>query len=207
MKKVGVGILLATTVMLIYKSCTEDKQRSAIIQENSALLKEQWQQTAKLVVNEGHFSEIYTFKDSQELFGKWLTAEKKALVVVNAEVQILYDLEKVSIEIDEEGKRVLLKDFPDPEIKINPDFEYYDISDDYFNPFEASDYNTIKKNVTLSLDKKIRDSELLNKAQDRLISELSKYYVLTSHLGWELIYEDKIINKLEELKMKKHLLD
>ncbi|MFT6755596.1 MAG: hypothetical protein ACJAV9_001081 [Urechidicola sp.] len=43
---------------------------------------------------------------------------------------------------------------PKEEIKISPDFEYYDIQADYFNPFEAEDYNSIKETMNASLLKR-----------------------------------------------------
>ncbi|WP_394750164.1 DUF4230 domain-containing protein [Spongiimicrobium salis] len=198
MKKVGVGILLAVTAMLIYRSCTDYQQRKTILQENSMLLQEQLQQVAKLVVTEGHFSEVYTYKDSQALFGDWIRADKKALVVVNAEAQVSFDLKKTDIVIEEASKTVYLKRIPEAEIKIYPDFKYYDVTADYFNPFKAEDYNAIKENVTASLRQKVEASSLLKNAQDRFIAELSKYYILTSSMDWKLVYKDRTITDLEK---------
>ena len=39
------------------------------------------------------------YKDSKELFGPLLRAEKKALVVVNADVTVAYDLSKIEFEV------------------------------------------------------------------------------------------------------------
>ena len=133
------------------------------------------------------------YKDSQELFGPLITADKKALVVVNAEVSVAYDLNKVNFELHEENKTLHIKSIPEPEIKINPDFEYYDVTADYLNPFEASDYNTIKKNVNASLMKKVEASTLKTNAQNRLISELQKFYVLTNSMDWKLVYNNREI--------------
>ena len=88
------------------------------------LIQEQISNVSKLIVTEGHFAEVYNYKDSQELFGPLITADKKALVVVNAEVSVAYDLNKVNFELHEENKTLHIKSIPEPEIKINPDFEY-----------------------------------------------------------------------------------
>ena len=161
------------------------------------LLQEQIKNVSKLIVTEGHFAEVYTYADSKELFGPLITADKKALVVVNAEVDIAYDLSKISFEIDEENKTLFLKNIPEPEIKISPDFEYYDVSADFLNQFSAEDYNTIKRNVNASLLKKIEDSSLKSNAQNRLLSELSKFLVLTNAMEWKLVYEENTIESLE----------
>jgi len=157
------------------------------------LIQEQISNVSKLIVTEGHFAEVYNYKDSQELFGSLITADKKALVVVNAEVNVVYDLNEIDFEIDEENKILRIKSIPEPEIKINPDFEYYDITADYFNPFKAADYNKIKNNVNVSLLKKVEASTLKTNAKNRLISELHKFYVLTNSMGWTLEYREEVV--------------
>lgn len=165
------------------------------------LIQEQINNVSKLIVTEGHFAEVYNYKDSQQLFGPLITADKKALVVVNAEVTVGYDLSLVKFEIDEDTKTLRIISIPEPEIKINPDFEYYDVTADYLNQFNAEDYNKIKRNVNASLLKKIEASTLKSNAQNRLLSELSKLLVLTNSMGWTLSYGDRNIQNFDELKL------
>ena len=201
MKKVLVGAIIALASVLIYKSCTDESKKKTILKENSMLIEQQIKNVSKLVVTEGHFAEVYTYKDSKELFGSLITADKKALVVVNAEVVIAYDLGKIAYEIDQESKTVFVKNIPEPEVKINPDFEYYDISSDYFNQFEAKDYNAIKDNVKTSLLQKVKSSSLSSNARNRLLSELSKVLILTSSMGWKLVYDGQSIDGQENFKL------
>lgn len=178
----------------MFRSCYDDKKDKSILEENSMLIQQQIENVSKLVVTEGHFAEVYNYRDSQQLFGYLLTADKKALVVVNAEVTVGYDLGLIDFEIENETKTLHIKSIPEPEVKINPDFEYYDVTADYFNPFEAKDYNTIKKNVTASLLKKVEASSLKSNAENRLISELQKFYILTNSMGWTLTYGDTVVD-------------
>jgi hypothetical protein len=187
--------------VLVFRSCRDNKEDKSILKENSMLIQKQIDNVSKLIVTEGHFAEVYSYKDSQQLFGPLLTADKKALVVVNAEVTVAYDLSKITFEIDESNKTLKILSIPEPEIKLNPDFEYYDVTADYLNPFEAADYNKIKKEVNVSLMKKIELSSLKSNAQNRLISELSKFYILTNSMGWRLEYGNIPIETLEELKL------
>lgn len=186
---------------MVFRSCSKQKEEKTILQENSMLIQQQISNVSKLIVTEGHFAEVYNYKDSQELFGPLITADKKALVVVNAEVTVAYDLGEIDFEVDEAHKTLHIKRIPEPEIKINPDFEYYDVTADYLNQFNASDYNTIKKNVDTSLRKKIEASTLKRNAKNRLISELSKFYVLTNSMGWKMIFADQPITKFDELQL------
>lgn len=201
MKKVFIGVILTLAVVLIFRSCSEEKEKKSILKENSMLIQEQINNVSKLVVTEGHFAEVYNYKDSQQLFGPLITADKKALVVVNAEVTVAYDLSLIKFDIDEETKTLRIIGIPEPEIKINPDFEYYDVTADYLNQFNAEDYNKIKRNVNASLLKKVEASTLKSNAQNRLLSELSKFLVLTNSMGWTLSYGDRNIQNFDELKL------
>ena len=203
MRKVLVGIVVALAAVLVFRSCAKEKEEQTILKENSMLIQEQISNVSKLIVTEGHFAEVYNYKDAQKIFGALITAEKKALVVVNADVDIAYDLSKVQFEVDESTKTLYIKSIPEPEIKLHPDFEYYDVTADYLNPFSAADYNKIKSNVKASLMKKIEASSLKTNAENRLISELSKFYVLTNSMGWRLVYNTtEVQNNLPDLILK-----
>ncbi|SHI96235.1 Protein of unknown function [Arenibacter nanhaiticus] len=203
MKKVLIGVVMILAAFLVFKSWKTNEKEASVLQENSMLLQKQIDNVSKLIVTEGHFSEVYTYKDSQKLFGPLLTADKKALVVVNAEVNIAYDLSLISFEIDQSQKMLRILSLPPAEVKIYPDFEYYDLTADYLNPFKAEDYNKIKKAVNASLQKKIEASSLKSNARNRLISELSKFYIVTNSMGWTLKYQDQTVSEdLPELLFK-----
>ncbi|MDT0559051.1 DUF4230 domain-containing protein [Ichthyenterobacterium sp. W332] len=194
MRKVLLGVVLTLLVILCYKQCTNDKS-TIVVKEHSALIQEQLKNVGKLVVTEGHFSEVFNYENSKEVFGDFFTADKKALVVVNADVTIAYDLSKLKYDIDEVNKILTLISIPEEEIKISPDLEYYDVQSDFLNPFEAEDYNAIKETVSKSLMTKIENSSLKSNAKNRLISELSKFYILTNSLGWTLKYNETPITE------------
>jgi hypothetical protein len=208
MKKVLIGAIIALASVLIYKSCADDSAQQSILKEESMLIQQELKQVSKLIVTEGHFVEVYNYADSKELFGTLITADKKALVVVNAAATISYDLSKIEYEMDQTQKTIRIKIIPEPEIKINPDFEYYDVTADYFNPFNAEDYNAIKQNVTTSLVKKVKASSLKSNAENRLISELSRIFVLTNTLGWTLTYGEEKVTSIDALEtMGKAIID
>jgi len=203
MRKILFGVIITLVVLFTFKYCGDKKNEQTILKENSALIQEQLKNVSKLVVTEGHFSEVFTYENSKRVFGDLLEAEKKAIVVVNADVTVAYDLSKIEYNIDETTKTLQILSIPEEEIKISPDFEYYDIQADYLNPFEAKDYNEIKKTVRKQLMKKIEASDLKSNAQNRLISELSKFYILTNSLGWTLEYNQTPVESLEGLNTLK----
>ena len=203
MRKILFGVVITLVVIFTIKYCGEKNKESVILKENTALIQEQIKNVGKLVVTEGHFSEVFTYKHSKLVFGDLLEAEKRAIVIVNADVTIGYDLSKIEYEIDDLTKTLRIRSIPKEEVHISPDFEYYDIQADFLNQFEAKDYNAIKKTVNASLMKKIEASDLKSNAKNRLVSELSKFFILTNSLGWTLEYDTQPIESLERLKAVK----
>jgi hypothetical protein len=120
--------------------------------------------------------------------------EKKAIVIVNADVTVSYDLSKVEYDIDEATKTITIKNIPKEEIKISPDIKFYDIQENTFNQFTGDDYNKINKTVKEKLAAKIEKSSLKSNAQNRLVSELSKVLILTNTMGWKLQYNGQTVN-------------
>lgn len=198
MRKILFGVIVTLIILFTFKYCNDKREDRIVLHESSALIQQQIKNVGKLIVTEGHFSEVFNYKNSKDIFGEYFTSEKKALVVVNADVTIAYNLSKIEFEVDEATKTLTLLSIPEEEIKINPDFEYYDIQADFLNPFEAKDYNDIKTIVKTSLNKKLEASDLKQNAKNRLISELSKFYILTNSLGWTLKYHQNPMQSIDE---------
>jgi hypothetical protein len=200
MRKVFFGVVITLIILFTFKYCGDKKEDKITLQEHTALIREQVKNVGKLIVTEGHFSEVFTYKNSKAVFADLLEAKKQAIVIVNADVTIGYDLSLIEYEIDELTKTLRIVSIPEEEIKINPDFQYYDIQADFLNQFEAKDYNEIKETVNTSLMKKIEASDLKSNAQNRLLSELAKFYILTNSLGWTLEYNQNPIQSSQELQ-------
>ena len=200
MKNILLSVLMVAVVILGFMYWEQKNDERESLKENTALIQEQIRNVGKLVVTEGTFSQVFTYKNSKSFYFDVLSARKKALIVVNADVSVAYDLSKLDIKIDEEGKRVIINDIPDEEISINPNIKYYDVTQDYLNQFEAEDYNKIKERIEKGLREKIEKSTLKSNAKNRLVSELQKIYILTSSMGWTLEYKNQPISNSENLE-------
>ena len=200
MRKALTGILIFLLAILAYKTFTKDVDQG-IVTAQSALIQEEVKKVGKLIVTEGYFSQVFDYKKSKSLFGNYVTADKKALVVVNAKVTVAYDLSKLMYEIDKKNKVLHIKNIPKEEFNIHPEIEYYDVQQDFFNPFKAEDYNAIRENVEKSLNEKIKASDLTKNAKQQLLSELSKFYILTKSMGWKLSYQENTIENIQEIKL------
>lgn len=200
MRNFLIGAILVLLVVFGVRYCENRDDEQDRLEADTSLLQEQIKNVGKLVVTEGTFSQVYSYKDSRKFYLDIFSARKKALIVVNATATVAYDLSKLETEIDEENKIVRILSIPEEEITINPEIKYYDVTQDYLNQFKAEDHNKIRKRIEASIRKKVDSSTLKSNAQNRLISELQKIYILTNTMGWTLEYKDQRFSNSEDLE-------
>ena len=112
-----IGVII--TVVLLFKYCEFKKSDDSTTIDGAGLIQQQILNVGKLIVTEGHFSEVITYKNQEKYLLNMLSFEKKALVVVNADVTVAYDLHKMKYDIDEKNKTITIVFIPKEEIKIN----------------------------------------------------------------------------------------
>ena len=200
--RIIIAIVAVVSIILLFKFCEFKKEDNSTLDYNTNLIQQQIVNVGKLVVTEGHFAEVITYKDQDEYLMGAVSFEKKAIVIVNADVTVAYDLHQMKYDIDEKNKTITIINTPKKEIKISPDLQYYDIEQSKLNTFDADDYNKINKMVRANIAKKIEKSSLKSNAKNRLISELSKILILTNTMGWKLQYEGKVIEKETDFGQK-----
>lgn len=200
--RIIISSIAVVVILLLFKFCQFKKSDDSAIDYNTNLIQQQIVNVGKLVVTEGHFSEVLTYKDQDKYLMDMISFEKKALIIVNADVTVAYDLHLMKYDIDEKNKTITILNIPKEEIKISPDLQFYDVDQSKLNPFTGDDYNKINKSVKVNLAKKIAKSSLKTNAQNRLISELSKILILTNTMGWKLQYEGKVIENETDFNQK-----
>ena len=103
-RKWAMLILLGLVLFFGYKFFTTPSNESTV-EYDTNLIQQQIKNVGKLVVTEGHFAEVLNYKDSKKTYIPGLTFDKKALVVINADVTVGFDLSKVKYDIDAKTKR------------------------------------------------------------------------------------------------------
>ena len=197
-------IVLALLILVLffgYNYFTSSNSTSSL-ESDTNLIQMQLKNVSKLVVTEGHFAEVLNYKDNKKYFGNLVSFEKKALVVVNADVTVSFDLSKIEYDINQETKTVTITNLPKEEIKISPDYKYFDTQSSNFNEFNGDDYNKINKIARANLKKKINQSTLKTNAQNRLLTELSRILITTNSMGWKLEYNGNRIEKELDFNLK-----
>ena len=200
MRKLLPVVLLGLVIFFAWKYFENKNIERDRLEESTELIQKQIKNVGKLVVTEGNFAQVFSYNDSKKFYLDIFSARKKALIIVNADVTVAYDLSKLQTRVDPETKTVTITYIPEEEISINPNIQYYDVTQDYLNQFEANDYNKIQERIKKSLMGKIENSSLKSNAKNRLISELQKIYILTSAMGWTLKLNDNPIDSLEGLE-------
>lgn len=192
-------IVLVVIGVVLYKYFAFEKPTTTT-EYNTNLIQEKIKNVGKLVVTEGHFSQVMTYKDQQKYLMDLISFEKKALIVINADVTIAYDLRQVQYDIDAKNKTITIVSIPKEEIKISPDIQFYDVEQSRMNPFTGDDYNKINKKVKADLAAKMEKSSLKANAGNRLISELAKILILTREMGWKLEYKNQVIESEKQME-------
>lgn len=200
MNKFLLGVLSSAIVLVVAFFLLSKNEEKEELEYNTALIQQQIQQVGKLVVTEGYFSQVTSYKNTKRNYLNIFSSNKKALVVVNAKVTVSYDLRQITTSIDEASKTLTIISIPEAELNIYPDIEYYDVTQEYFNQFNAEDYNKIKDTVTKIIEEKVEASDIRENAKHQLISELQKIYILTNSMGWTLKYNDQTIESMEGLQ-------
>lgn len=200
LKRILIGVGVVVIGLLWFKYCDFKKEKEAEFDYNTNLIQQQILNVGKLVVTEGHFSEVITFKNSNKYFLDMISFEKKAIVIVNAKVTVAYDLHQMKYDIDEKNKTITILSIPKEEVSIYPDIQYYDVEQSKLNEFTGADYNKINKTVKANMAKKVEKSTLKTNAKNRLVSEISKMLILTNSLGWKLQYNGEVIENESQLK-------
>lgn len=142
---------------------------------------------SKLVIFSTSFSEIYNYSDSKKYFYDVVSFDKKAIVSVNANVEVGYDLSKLDIQIDSIAKKIYINNIPKEEINISPNVKYFDLQQSQFNSFSKEELNKINQKSIEKIKNTIELSALKKEAKTRFFEEISKIYQLSAVYGWQVV--------------------
>ncbi|WP_299062578.1 DUF4230 domain-containing protein [uncultured Polaribacter sp.] len=182
LKYIAVFLLGFLIAKFWYEKTVENQQ-----QEEIQVVVKSIKSLSKLVVSKGTFSEVYNYTDSKKYFYDYLSFDKKAIVTVNATVEVGYDLSQLEIQIDSIDKKIIINKIPNQELSIFPDVKYFDLQQSQFNTFSKEDLNKINKKSIDKIKETIAVTHLQTKAKKSLFEELSKIYQLSVIYNWQVV--------------------
>jgi hypothetical protein len=197
------GIFLGSVIMFFaYKAFRLNRKRE-LVEKQSIILLEKIKTVAKLVVVEGEFSEIYHHENDKEYLFGMISSKKKALLLVNAKVHIGFDLKKVILDSDTFTKRIILKEFPQPEVlSFENNYKFYDIDEGIFNKFSPEEISKLNDDAKQFVLDKIPDSTLMQTARKEALQTIKMMENIVETIGWNLDYSTLKIDASQ-----KHLLN
>jgi hypothetical protein len=179
------------------------KNTQIATKQEATILLEKIEKVFKVVLAEGHFTEIYDHSSKKEFLG-FLQTNKKALVVAKSKVMVGYDFTKMKLHRDEKNKVLRIDAFPEAEVlSIDTDYKFYDIDQGWLNKFSSEDYTSILAEAKKTMQDKALSSNLPMVASKQIGLMLE---TLTGSMGWTLenknAYEQKLLgfSDFEEVK-------
>lgn len=183
------GSVLGAILMYWMYSLFRIKRRKELTEHQSTIILEKIKSVCKLISVEGDFAEIYRYENKREHFMSLLSSKKKALIVINAKAQIGYDLKKVLMHADTDKKKIILSNFPQPEVlSIQPELEFYDIKNGFFNTFTPSDLTSLNQEAKKHVMEKIPESGLMDTARREALEAVLLIEKIVETIGWKLDY-------------------
>ncbi|MCP4976816.1 MAG: DUF4230 domain-containing protein [Maribacter sp.] len=199
--EVFLGLILGAITMYWMFSLFRKKKSKELTEYQSTVLLEKIKSVCKLISVEGDFAEIYKYENTKEHFMSLVSSKKKALIVINAKAQIGYDLQKIFMHADNEKKKIILTNFPEPQvISVEPELEFYDIQNGLFNTFTPNDLTSLNKEAKKHILEKIPESGLMDTAKREALEAVLIIEKIVETIGWKLDYTAlKISEKQKDL--------
>lgn len=195
------GLILGAIATYWVYTFFRKKQSKELTTHQSTVLLEKIKTVCKLISVEGDFAEIYKYENTKERFLSLISSKKKALVVINAKAQIGYDLQKILMHSDNEKKKIIMTNFPEPEIlSIEPELEFYDIKNGFFNSFKPDDLTALNQEAKKHIREKIPESGLMETAKKEALQTVLLIEKIVETIGWKLDYTAL---EIPEAEMKK----
>ena len=159
-------------------------KEGTLIKNESVMLLEKVEKVFKVVLAEGHFSEIYDHSSQSEVLFGLTTVNKKALIVAKAKVLVGFDFAKVKVRWEEGTRKMIIEEFPEPEIlSTDSDYKFYDIDHGMFNKFKNEEYTALLADAKQTMQNQAIASELPKIAKKQAVVMLSQ---MASSMGWSI---------------------
>lgn len=191
--------LIAVAIFYLGSRLLDKNEDRELLLAQTALIQQEINNTSKLVVTEMKYAKVYTYESTKSYGWDFFRSQKSAIIISNAEAQISYDLKQLKHELDPDSKTIFITYIPQPEIKVYPHLDYFKMDDGILNKFEGRDINKMERQITAKIKEEILKDEVIKNAQNRLLTELSNIYLLSSSMGWKLVYNDTEINSTKEM--------
>ncbi|MGP1500237.1 MAG: DUF4230 domain-containing protein [Bergeyella cardium] len=158
------------------------------------LITNQIQKMNKMVVVEQDFSSMERTKITRELFGGTIPGTEKSIITfTKTNVQVSYDLNKMNIEVDSTRKRLIIRELPQPQVRILPSVEIQAMDDSFLSRFSEEEIKKITQSAKDKAYKSVNQERLISNSKKQLIENLEQIFVLAQVLGYSIEDDTKTL--------------
>ena len=158
------------------------------------LITNQIQKMNKMVVVEQDFSSMERTKITRELFGGTIPGTEKSIITfTKTNVQVSYDLNKMNIEVDSTRKQLIIRELPQPQVRILPSVEIQAMDDSFLSRFSEEEIKKITQSAKDKAYKSVNQETLISNSKKQLIENLEQIFVLAQVLGYSIEDDTKTL--------------
>jgi len=185
-------IILVALILGILLARMWYMQPTSVTRTDANVMIEQIKNVSKIVNTEGYFSEVYTETDTKSFYG--FPSTKKIIIKVKARVMAGYDLNNLKIDVDSSAKKIKVTGLNNPQIiGIEPEIQYYDVTNGVLNQFSAEDYSRLNQKAIDTIRYSALRSNLLNNVAKQGVSNFRSLQILAQQMGWRIEFDDASI--------------
>lgn len=150
----------------------------------SNVIVDQIENVFKVITLESHVGHVYKFEDFKKILV--FDQSKRQLIIVNAKVALSFDITKVRVKADQFRKKITITDFPEPEIIVDPDYEFYFTEDSMTNRFSDEERTQILREAKNKIVDRVRDSKLISMSKRQAIEMMNSILRLNDMRDWKI---------------------
>lgn len=182
------GIILMVVLFFSFRSFFDIKIQEKTENTDYYILTNQISKMNKMVVLEQDLSAMQKTKIAYKVFGSEVSSTN-IITFTKTNAQVSYDLNKMKIDVDSVNKKLIIRELPDPVVKITPSVEIQAMDDSFINRISEKDIKNATQRAKDAGIKSVDQNKLKTEGKQQLITNLNSIFVLAKALKYEIVDE------------------
>ena len=188
------GAILMLLLVFFFRKCSKISEEK--MSNDYYVLTNQITKMNKMVVMEQDFSTLQKTKVKHEILGNQIS-ENEIVTFTKTNAQVTYDLNKMKLEVDSANRKLIIRELPEPQIKITSSPEIQSIDDSFFNRINENQIKKVTETAKTQAIKKVDQRKLREEGRKQLMLNLNTIFVLAKALKFDIVDETQSLNLSE----------
>lgn len=185
------GVVLMLLLFLMFRRCSKVTEEK--FNNDYFVLTNQITKMNKMVVMEQDFSTLQKTTVKHEILGNEVS-ENEIVTFTKTNAQVSYDLNKMKLEVDSVNRKLLIRELPDPQIKITSSPEIQSVNDSFFNRIDEAQIRKVTEAAKSNALSKVDQKRLRGEGRKQLMQNLNNIFVLAKALNYEIVDETRTLD-------------